>query len=164
MHFTANQKKAILFIAVIFLFTVIFHWVDKVLHPVGTYDFTVFEEKFYSRLDSIQLVLKEDSLQLSQGAQLAGGLPEIKRNLQAPSSGVAVANSAEVLAPGQVININTATISELILLPRIGPKTAAKIVEYRNLNGKFAAKKDITNISGIGPKTYKQLKDLITVE
>jgi competence protein ComEA len=61
------------------------------------------------------------------------------------------------------ININTATAQELATLPRIGPKKAAAIIEYRNKNGKFQRIEDIMKVKGIGEKTFLKLKDLITV-
>ncbi len=61
------------------------------------------------------------------------------------------------------ININTASVQELSTLPRIGPKKAAAIVEYRNKNGKFQRIEDIMKVKGIGEKTFLRLKDLITV-
>jgi competence protein ComEA len=66
-------------------------------------------------------------------------------------------------AAGALININTAMEAELEALPRIGPKTAQRIVEYREANGPFGAIEDIQNVPGIGPATFDGLKDLITV-
>lgn len=62
-----------------------------------------------------------------------------------------------------LIDINTAAAFELEALPGIGPTTAQKIVEYRETNGPFLSIEDIINVPGIGPATYKEIKDLITV-
>ena len=62
------------------------------------------------------------------------------------------------------ININTASAEELTQLQGVGPKYAAKIVEYREQNGPFAAPEDITKIKGIGQATYEKNKELIVVE
>jgi len=64
---------------------------------------------------------------------------------------------------GGLINVNTATAAELEALPRVGPKTAQRIVDYREANGPFGAIEDIQDVSGIGPATFDGLKDLITV-
>ncbi len=50
------------------------------------------------------------------------------------------------------LNINTATVEQLVLLPGIGEKTAEKIVEHRNKNGAFKENSDILNVKGIGEK------------
>ena len=55
------------------------------------------------------------------------------------------------------VNINTASIEELITLPGIGEKTAEKIVFYRNNKGKFRSVNDITNVSGIGEKKLDKI-------
>lgn len=60
------------------------------------------------------------------------------------------------------ININTADISELEILPGIGPATAQKIIDYRNENGRFKSIEEIKNVSGIGDKKFEQIKDKIT--
>jgi len=61
------------------------------------------------------------------------------------------------------ININTATVTELQTLPRIGPKVAQRIVDYRTQNGPFKKVEDIMKVRGIGEKVFNQIKDLITV-
>ena len=66
-------------------------------------------------------------------------------------------------AENNLININTASETELQKLPRIGPATAKKIIEYRNQHGAFKKIEDIKNVPRIGEKTFEKLKDLITV-
>lgn len=61
------------------------------------------------------------------------------------------------------ININTASVDELDRLPGIGPVTAQKILDFRQQNGPFQTVEAIMDVSGIGPATYEDLKDLITV-
>ena len=62
------------------------------------------------------------------------------------------------------ININSATVEELAKLQRIGPKYAARIVEYREKNGPFENPEDITLVKGISTKTWEANKDGICVE
>jgi competence protein ComEA len=61
------------------------------------------------------------------------------------------------------VNINTADATLLDTLPGIGPSKAAAIVDYRTKNGPFTAIADIQKVKGIGPATFANLKDSITV-
>jgi comEA protein len=62
------------------------------------------------------------------------------------------------------ININTAALVELQKLPRIGPKVAQRIIDYRKEHGPFKRIEDIMKVKGIGEKTFARMKDLISVE
>ncbi len=62
-----------------------------------------------------------------------------------------------------IVNINTATQTELETLPGIGTSTALKIINYRNENGKFNSIEDIKNVSGIGESKFEVIKELICI-
>lgn len=62
------------------------------------------------------------------------------------------------------ININNATIEELIELPGIGEATANKIIEYRKQNGKFESIEELKNVPGIGNSKFETLKEMIRVK
>ena len=63
----------------------------------------------------------------------------------------------------EVVNINTATQTELETLPGIGPSLALKIINYRKVNGKFSAIEQIKEVSGIGESKFESLKNYITI-
>ena len=62
------------------------------------------------------------------------------------------------------ININTATVEELVQLSRVGPSYAEKIVAFRQENGPFKTPEDIMLVAGIGQKTFELNKDRIIVK
>ena len=62
-----------------------------------------------------------------------------------------------------VINLNTATAAELEGLPGIGPKVAARIVEYRTKKGPFHKVEDLMNVQGIGEKSFLKLRTQLTL-
>jgi competence protein ComEA len=68
------------------------------------------------------------------------------------------------LMAAEKINLNTATLEELMTLDRIGPKYAQRIIDYRETNGPFENIEDIMKVKGIGAKTFEANKDKITVE
>lgn len=62
------------------------------------------------------------------------------------------------------ININTASVRLLTTLNGIGEHLAERIVEYRQMNGKFETIQDIMKVSGIGENTFEDIENDITVE
>jgi len=62
------------------------------------------------------------------------------------------------------LDLNTATVEELDLLPGIGPTRAADIVTYRTQHGSFKKIDEIMNITGIGQAIFDSIKELIYVE
>ena len=63
----------------------------------------------------------------------------------------------------QLININTATASQLDTLPGIGEVLAQRIIDYRTEYGPFRTVGDLMDVSGIGEKKLEAILDLITV-
>ncbi len=76
------------------------------------------------------------------------------------AAGARASAKAPVAAP---ININTAAATDLVALPGIGAKTAARIVEYRQKNGPFKKVEELMNVRGVGEKNFLKLKSQITV-
>ena len=67
-------------------------------------------------------------------------------------------------ATSQQININTATLEQLITLPGIGPALAQRILDFRETYGPFQNLVELTDIEGIGAKKIEAIKDLIILE
>ncbi len=63
---------------------------------------------------------------------------------------------------GALINLNTATESELESLPGIGPVTAGKIIEARG-QARFRTVDELRERGLVGEKTFETIKTLVTV-
>ncbi len=108
-----------------------------------------------------------DAIEAAGGASEDANLDEI--NLAAP-----LRDHDHILVPrlaaqsttqttAVLLNINTATATELEILPNIGPTRAQQIVTYRESHGPFQNKQDIMLVSGIGPVIYEELAPFIYV-
>ncbi len=56
-----------------------------------------------------------------------------------------------------VVELNTATLDQLDAIPGIGPVTAQKILDWRAQHGRFSSVSELLEIDGIGPKTYARI-------
>jgi competence protein ComEA len=66
-------------------------------------------------------------------------------------------------APGEPLNINTATWEQLDELPGIGPSTAKAIVQYRTDNGLFKVLEDLLKVPFVGPGILDGIRSLVTI-
>jgi competence protein ComEA len=113
----------------------------------------------------------------------AAGGPKHDANLAALNLAAPLADGSQVLVPATVaagsvpgsssgsttsggttlINVNTADAIQLQDLPGIGEVLSAEIVKYREENGPFASVDQLDEVSGIGPATLEDIRDLVTV-
>lgn len=65
--------------------------------------------------------------------------------------------------PAGLIDLNSASLEELQTLPGIGETRANDIIKYRDEHGGFNNIEELQEVKGIGPATFENLKDLVTV-
>ena len=96
----------------------------------------------------------------NQAVRLAEAPAAKKRVSKAPKSEPQrAANGLE-----GTLNLNTASIGDLIKLPGVGPKKAERIVDWRAKHGKFNRVVDLRRVKGFGAKTVKKLKPYLSVK
>lgn len=84
--------------------------------------------------------------------------------LTAGSSIALAAPAADAQASVQSsVNLNKASADELMTLKGIGPKTAERIIAYRQEQGPFQTVDQLVMVKGIGNAKFEKLKDRITV-
>ena len=64
----------------------------------------------------------------------------------------------------KTININTATLEELMSINGLGEAKAKAIIKYREENGYFKIIDDLLNVSGIGEFLFEKIKEYITTQ
>ena len=71
------------------------------------------------------------------------------------------ATAASVLQ--EKININSATMDQLVTIPGIGKVTAERILSFREQNGKFTKLDDLLQIKGIGKKSLMKMSPYLSI-
>lgn len=72
-------------------------------------------------------------------------------------------NGKNLILFGLPIDINRASIDDLIALPSIGKKIAKNIIKYRNKIGTFLTLEGLKNVSGIGTAKFNKINKLVTI-
>ena len=62
-----------------------------------------------------------------------------------------------------VVNLNTASMDELVALPGIGPAKAQAILDYRTAHGSFKSVEEVKDVKGIGAKRFEKIKGELAV-
>ena len=89
-------------------------------------------------------------------AFLAGGL----MLAASPAVEAAGPDAKQEVSP---IDVNSASVEELMSIPGIGQVMAQRIVEFREKNGPYKSVDDLLKVQGIGEKSLAKLRDRFTV-
>jgi competence ComEA-like helix-hairpin-helix protein len=65
--------------------------------------------------------------------------------------------------PVDMIDLNSATLIDLMKLPGIGKVTALNIIDYRTVNGPFGSVDELIEVKGIGEKKLEMLKQYVNI-
>lgn len=87
-----------------------------------------------------------------------------------PGPAASVRADGPVAAPGPAVpasgpvRLNRASAAQLLQLPGIGPKTADRILSYRQEHGSFKTIAELERVPGIGPRILEKLRTLVVVD
>jgi competence protein ComEA len=93
-------------------------------------------------------------------------VPERAPRAAAPGGGAVAGGggaASATAAPGQPLNLNTATLEQLDTLAGVGPATAQKILDFRDEHGGFGSVDELAQVPGIGDKRLASLRDQVRV-
>ncbi|MCR5207816.1 MAG: helix-hairpin-helix domain-containing protein [Eubacterium sp.] len=106
-------------------------------------------------LSQPELYVEEKELPVSSAYSIS-----VKENESAPEDDNV---PAPAVTPEYPLNINTATLEELMTIEGIGEKKASAIIEYRNYLGGYTSVEQLMEIEGFGEETYKSIAGYLTV-
>ena len=128
--------------------TVIVHLAGQVMQP-GVYTFP-------------------PGTRLHEAISAAGG-PSLEADLDALNQALVLQDGQRYFVPrrgesvSSLLDVNTASLTQLEALDGIGPEIARRILTYRQQNGPFTRLEDLLNVQGIGPSLLERLRSQATV-
>ncbi|HCV42012.1 MAG TPA: hypothetical protein DGH68_00900 [Bacteroidetes bacterium] len=147
--FTRNEIKVILLLSCTFLVGLAIRYYNSspisVNPPAKEFDYSIPDSLFHSR------------------AKKNGEAPGMKSG-DSIRSGSSLTRAKDVTRPGSIVNINTATKTELVRLPGIGEAYAERIVAYRNEHGPFESVDQLAKVKGIGKKRMEHLRPFVRTQ
>jgi competence protein ComEA len=185
LHFSRNQKRALALIAAVVLLSSVFvvargNTESKAVSQAVP--ITIAEPEIF--VDVTGAVNKPGVYTLTGKSRVIDAIKAAGDS--APGADLSTINLARVLNDGEQIyvdstvvnssgqrvskktptgpiNINRATARQLDALDGIGPVIAARIVEYRKVNGSFLSIDDLQKVSGIGAAKFAQIKSKVRI-
>lgn len=109
------------------------------------------------------LTAQADAYAVNQAELLVDGSMVYIPSKEDTADGYSVLSQKKQDAADGKVNINTASLDELMTLSGIGEGKAQSIISYREERGKFQNIEDIMNVDGIKEGVFNQIKDKITV-
>ena len=143
MTLTRSESTALLVIASLYLVGFTWRYIQQTSAP--------FDPEIYAGIDS---------LIAAGGLAPSDSLPKPRRHASGKDS--LATDSLDAVDSGP-ININEASIGQLISLPGIGPALAGRILAYRKEHGRFRATDDLIRVKGIGPAKLGRIRGLVEV-
>jgi competence protein ComEA len=185
LHFSQNQKRALLIIGAVLLLIsvfIVFRGNTEASAIPEALPITVVEPEIF--IDVTGAVNKPGVYSLPGKSRVIDAIKAAGDS--APGADLSTINLARIVNDGEQIyvdstvvnsagvrvsktvhtgpiNINRATAHQLDALDGIGPVIAQRIVDYRKVNGSFVSIDDLQKVSGIGAAKFAQIKAKVRI-
>lgn len=149
---TENELKVITFLLIILIIGIIlkfFGWNNETSLD-ASFDYTEFDSIFYA--SNYSLLEKKNDKEF-----------DYKQESSDFNTTNFVTNQKKQELREKSIDLNTASIEQLIMLPGIGVKTAESILAFRKANGGFNTLEELLEVKGIGISKLERIKKYIFV-
>lgn len=164
LQITKNERIAVslLMVSVVFSSSLYLIWPAKPHYSEAEYEKIeqIFEQKSRELNEERDLILaRYEPMEIKQEVYTPNEETETALRDTIPPA----KSDNDNVVTGNLININSATESELQKLPGIGPAYSKRIIEWRKQNGRFTSAEQLLEIKGIGEKRLANIKHLITL-
>lgn len=151
---TQTELKISLFVIIVFVFGLSYKvFFDKhEVVPYQIFDYSEEDEKFFSS--------KTDSA-LTDSVQSGLGSEGYKNEVLDFDSKNFKEYKKKIPPKEKSINLNTASVNELVNLPGVGEKIAQSIVEYRKKIKRFTSVNQLLDVDGIGDSKLNKIKKFV---
>ena len=156
--FTETEVLVILFLAATFILGFIY---KEFFKDETTSEYKNFD---YSQEDSLFLYYSNLNPEIDPDDTLLVSNLEIKKKVLELKDSLYYSKKETITLDEKSININSAGIEELVMLPGIGEKTAEKILLLRKERGKFRKLDEIMDVKGIGEIKFNKIKKFLYIE
>jgi len=154
--FTQTEIKVVLFLVIIFIVGLGAKYIffQNSLANAKKYDYSIQDSIFES------IKLQDDGL---RDKEIDSKPVDYKQEVLDFNT-TNFKNSKKDVPPEKSININKASLRDLVKLPGIGEKTAGSIIDFRKKITRFKKLEDILNVKGIGTSKFNKIKKYIYIE
>lgn len=155
---TASEMKVIIFLLLAFATGFILKSVFKVApnQNIRNFDYSYQDSLFVS------IGIIEDST--SSKTEISNKKVDYKREVLDFSERDFKKSKTDPAPSEKSINLNSASVSDLMMLPGVGQKTAESIIEYRNSRGGFRYIKELLEVKGIGTSKLEKIEKFVFIE
>ena len=99
----------------------------------------------------------------SGGLNLARPVTDGEQIVVSPDAVAGTSDPTSTGAVPSVVDLNSATATDLDALPGVGPVMASRILDWRTAHGRFASVDQLREVSGIGARTFERLRPHVRV-
>jgi competence ComEA-like helix-hairpin-helix protein len=156
--FTETEVLVILFLAGMFILGFIYKEFFK------EENISEYKNLDYSKEDSLFLYYSNLNPEIDPDDSLLVINLEIKKKVLELKDSQYYPKKGNITLVEKSININSAGMEELVMLPGIGEKTAEKIILLRKERGKFNKLEEIMDVKGIGQIKFNKIQKFLYIE